>query len=111
MIPHVIVFGLGAGLPAVLAEYLYVRWPPGVPWWHGLWMWAPIQLCIGYSIYRLVTLPGTNLLDAFIVFAFCTALLRILLATVILQQDIPIQSWVGFALVFSATLVKYFWRA
>lgn len=103
------IYGMGAGIAAVTAEYLYKQWDPVVPWFHGLHMWVPLQLGIGYCIYKLVNLPNTNLLDAFIVFAFCTALLRVVLATMILHQSIPVQSWIAFGLVFSATLIKTFW--
>lgn len=97
-----------AGTAAVTAEYLYKTWEG--PWWTGLYMWIPIQLTIGYCVYRMVNLPGTNLLDAFILFALATALLRVVLAICILGQTVPLPSWVGFGLVLLATLVKTFWR-
>jgi hypothetical protein len=104
-------FGLAAGVLAVSAEWCYKQpWAVDGPWIKYVWVWLPMQLGIGYCIYRLVNLPGTNLLDAFIVFAFCTALLRIIVASAILGQTIPIQSWIGFGLVLSATLVKTFWE-
>lgn len=104
-------FGSVAAIAAVTAEWAYKQeWVTSVPWWHHLHLWVPLQLLIGYCIYRLVNLPEINLLDAFIVFALCTALLRIIIATAVLHQHIPVQSWVGFALVLSATLVKTFWR-
>lgn len=104
-------FGAVAGVAAVVAEWAYKQeWATSVPWWHHLHLWLPLQLVIGYCIYRLVNLPGVNLLDAFVVFAFCTALLRIVTAIFLLHQHIPIQSWVAFALVLSAPLVKTFWN-
>jgi len=103
-----ILWGLGAGIPAVLAEYLY-RTLPG-PWHHYLWLWVPIQMLIGYSIYRLVTIPGSSLLDAMVIWAFCTAGLRIA-ASLYLGDNIRTGTWIAFGLVMLATLVKHFWRA
>jgi hypothetical protein len=103
-------FGAVAAVAAVAAEWLYKQpFVTAVPWIHHLYLWLPLQLCIGYCIYRLVNLPGTNLLDAFIVFAFCTAFLRIFVAIGVLHQTIPLQSWIAFALVLAATCVKTFW--
>lgn len=103
----VIIWGLGAGVPAVLAEYLY-RTLPG-PWVAYLWVYLPIQLLIGYSIYRLVTMPGTTLLDAMIVFAFATAGLR-LAVTLYLGDQVKAATWVAFGLVLLANFVKTYWR-
>jgi hypothetical protein len=66
-------------------------------------------MVIGYCVYRMVNAPGANLIDAFIVFAFCTAVLRIIVATALLRQTIPVQSWIAFGLVLAATCVKTFW--
>lgn len=104
---NVYLFGMLAGVAAVIAEILYVRWTG--PWWTGLHYWLPIQLVIGYSIFRLVTNPGTSLLDAFIVFALCTAILRVG-ASLWLGQDIRTGTWVAFGLIILANLIKTFWR-
>jgi len=100
-------WGLGAGVPAVVLEYLY-RTLPG-PWLHNLWLYAPMQLLIGYSIYRLVTTPGTTLLDALVVFAGCTAGLRIL-ASFMLGDAIRAGTWIAFGLVMLANVVRSYWR-
>jgi hypothetical protein len=102
-----ILWGLCAGIPAVAAEYLY-RTLPG-PWHHYLWLWVPIQMAIGYSIYRLVTIPGTSLLDAMVVWAFCTAGLRVLISLG-LGDDIKTGTWIAFGLVLLATAIKTYWR-
>ena len=105
-----ILFGLGAGVPAILAEYLYKQpWATEGPWLKYLWLWAPIQLTIGYSIYRLVNIPGMSILDAFVVFAFCTTFLRILLSAFILNQPIATGTWVAFSLIILANFARTFW--
>lgn len=99
-------WGLGAGVPAVVLEYLY-RTLPG-SWWSNLWLYAPAQLLIGYSIYRLVTTPGTTLLDALVVFAGCTAGLRIA-ASFMLGDKISTGTWIAFGLVMLANVTKIYW--
>ena len=102
------VWGLGAGIPAVVAEYLY-RTLPG-PWHTYLWLYLPIQAMIGYSIYRLVTTPGVTLLDSLVVFAFCTAALRIFVTLGPLQDKVSTATWVAFGLVMLANIVKVSWE-
>ncbi len=102
-----LLWGLGAGVPAVVLEYLY-RTLPG-PWVAYLWLYAPIQLLIGYSIYRLVTAPGVSLLDALVVFAGATAGLRIV-ATYMLGDQIKASTWAAFGLVMLANIVRTYWR-
>lgn len=103
------IWGLGAGLPAVVAEYLY-RTLPG-SWFSHLYIWLPIQLLIGYSIYRLVNSPGVTLLDSLVVFAFCTASFRLFTSIVLLDDTIRTGTWIAFGLVMLANLVKVYWRA
>jgi hypothetical protein len=102
-------WGLGAALPAVLAEYLYRTWPVGVPWWHGLWMWIPIQLAIGYCIFRLLTVPQTTMLDAFIVWGFSTTAMRVAVATLVLGETVKGGTWFALALLILAQVAKNFW--
>jgi hypothetical protein len=102
------IWGLGAGVPAVVLEYLY-RTLPG-SWSSYLWVYAPMQLLIGYSIYRLVTTPGTSLLDALVVFAGATAGLRIL-ATFMLGDQIRTGTWIAFGLVMTANIVRTYWES
>ena len=87
-------WGLTAAVPAILAEYLY-RTLPG-PWHHYFYIYAPISLTISYSIYRLVTIPQTTLLDAFIVWAFSTTFLRVVVTVVFLGDKV--KEGTGFAL-------------
>lgn len=103
-------WGLAAALPAVVAEYLYRTWPVGVPWWHGLWMWLPLQLSIGYCIFRLVTVPGTaSLLDAFVVWAFSTTIMRVSVSVLILGETVKGGTWFALALLILAQIAKTFW--
>lgn len=103
-----ILWGLGAGAPAVLAEYLY-RTLPG-PWHHYLWIWVPLQMAIGYCIYRLVTMPGSSLLDAFVVWALCTTALRVAVSQFALNEPIKTGTWVALVLVLLANVAKTFWH-
>ena len=100
-------WGLGAAIPAVLAEYLY-RTLPG-PWHHYLYLWVPLQMGIGYSVYRLVTIPHTSLLDAFIVFAFSTTAMRVFLTVVVLGDVVRMGTWFALGLVILARMMQAFW--
>lgn len=93
-------WGLFAALPAVAAEYLY-RTLPG-SWWSHLHLWVPLQLMIGYGVYRLVTIPHTSLIDAFVVFSFSTITLRVAISLFVLGDDVKLGTWVALALVVLA---------
>lgn len=100
-------WGLIAAVPAVGAEYLY-RTLPG-PWWHYLYIWVPIQLCIGYSISRIVTTPNLTLLDAFVFWAFSTTLMRVLISVVILRDDVKGGTWFALGLLIMARIAQTYW--
>lgn len=106
-ISPVVWWGLAAALPAVLAEYLY-RTVQG-PWWHYLWAWVPIQLTIGYCIYRLVTTPGTTLLDAFVVWAFSTTAMRVFVSVLVLHDDVKPGTWFALGLLVMARIAQSYW--
>lgn len=106
MSPAIILWGLGAGIPAVLAEYLYRTLQN--PWHYYIWLWVPLQLGIGYCIYRMVTMPGATLLDAFIVWALATTVLRVLVTTVLLHDAVKWTTWAALALVLMANVVRTF---
>jgi hypothetical protein len=101
------VWGLGAALPAVLAEYLY-RTVQG-PWSSHLYLWVPLQMAIGYCVFRLVTIPHTSLLDAFIVFAFSTTALRVFLTVAVLGDPVKGGTWFALALVIMARIAQTTW--
>lgn len=100
-------WGLAAALPAVLAEYLYRTLPP--PWWHWIWLWMPLQLSIGYCIYRLVSIPNTALLDAFVVWAFSTTMMRVVVSVIFLHDDIKGGTWFALALLVMARVAQTYW--
>lgn len=100
-------WGLTAAVPAVLAEYLY-RTLPG-PWHHYLYLWVPIQLMIGYSIYRLVSIPQTALLDAFVVWAFSTTFMRVFVSTMLLTDTVKPGTWFALGLLFMARIAQTYW--
>jgi hypothetical protein len=103
-----IAYSLLAGAAAVIAECVYVRWT--APWWHGLHFWIPIQLVIGYCVYRLVTAPSMSLLDAFVMFALATAAMRVIAAVWVLDQDIRPGAWAAFGLLIAANIIRAYWR-
>ena len=98
---------MGAALPAVTAEYLY-RTVEG-PWWKYLWLWTPLQLAIGYCVYRLVTIPQTSLLDAFVVFAFSTTALRVFVTVAVLGDPVKGGTWFALALLILARVAQTWW--
>jgi len=100
-------WGLAAAVPAVAAEYLYRRLEGG--WFENLWIYAPISLSISYCIYRLVTIPQTTLLDAFVVWAFSTTLLRVFVSVMILGDPIKGGTWVALGLLLAARFAQTFW--
>lgn len=106
-------YGLAAAIPAVLAEYLY-RVLPGTDgsvmgWARYLYLWVPFQLAIGFFIYKLVNVPGQSLLDAFIVWAFATTFLRVLLTVFVLGDVVKGGTWFALALLVLANVAKTFW--
>jgi hypothetical protein len=103
-------WGLAAAIPAVLAELAYKKWPTEWPWWWGLPLWLPMQLAIGYCIFRLVTVPNSgSLLDAFIFWAFSTTFLRVIVTTLVLQQTVQGGTWFALALLCMARVSQTFW--
>ena len=100
-------WGLGAAVPAVLAEYLY-RVLPG-PWWTYLYLWVPIQGTIGYCIYRLVTIPATSLLDAFVIWAFSTTFMRVVITVLALRDQVKGGTWFALGLLVMARIAQSFW--
>lgn len=100
-------WGLAAAVPAVTAEYLY-RTLPG-PWWHYIYLWVPMQLAIGYCIYRLVSIPQTSLLDAFIVWAFSTTVMRVFITVVLLGDSVKPGTWFALGLLIMARIAQAYW--
>ena len=101
------VWGLTAAVPAVLAEYLY-RTLPG-PWWTHLYLWVPLQMSIGYCVYRLVTSPQTTLIDAFVVWAFSTTFLRVVVTMFLLGDKVKEGTWFALVLLVLARVAQARW--
>lgn len=102
-----IMWGLLAAVPAVTAEYLY-RTIEG-PWLRYIWLWTPLQLSIGYCIYRLVNIPNTALLDAFVAWAFSTIAMRVLVSVVLLGESIRGGTWYALGLIVMARIAQVAW--
>jgi hypothetical protein len=102
-------WGLAAAFPAVLAELCYRKWPVEWPWWYGLPAWVPMQLAIGYCIFRLVSVPSTTLLDAFVVWAFSTTAMRVAVSTLILGETIKGGTLFALGLLIMARVAQSFW--
>ena len=100
-------WGLGAAIPAVTAEYLYRTLKGG--WFEHIYLWLPIQLCIGYCIFRLVTIPNLSLIDSFIVFAFSTTALRVFVTVCVLGDPVKGGTWFALALLIMARIAQTFW--
>lgn len=104
------VWGLGAAVPAVVAEYLYKIWPRDWPWWWGLPLWIPLQLAIGYCIFRLVRDQSTaTLIDAFVLWAFATTFMRVFVSVVVLEETIKSGTWFALGLIVMAKIAQTFW--
>jgi hypothetical protein len=102
-----IAWGMGAAVVAVFCEYLY-KVLPG-PWWHYIWLWAPLQTAVGYGVYRLVTIPNTSLLDAFILWSFSTMFTRIVVSVFVLGETVKTGTWYALVLLVMARIAQTYW--
>lgn len=102
------VWALLAASVAVGCEYLFRTIKE--PWYHYLWAWIPLQTFIGYCVYRLVTTPGTSLIDAFIVWTFATIGMRVFVSAAILHDTVAPGTWAALALMLIARAVQVTWR-
>ena len=106
----VALWGLGAAVPAVTAEFIYRKWPADWPWYWGLPAWIPIQLSIGYCIFRLVSDKAAgSLLDAFVIWAFATTFMRVFISIVLLGDQIKGGTWFALGLLIMAKIAQTFW--
>lgn len=101
-------WGLAAAIPAVAAEFLYRKVGPS-NWLPYVWLWVPLQVSIGYFIYRLVTSPGTSLLDSFVIWSISTTGFRILVAVVLLGDVVKGGTWFAMGLLVMARVAQAFW--
>ena len=107
-------YAIGAAIPAVLAEYLY-RVLPGsdgsaAGWFKYIHIWIPMQLAIGYFIYKLVTATSTaSLLDAFVIWAFTTTIMRVIVTVLVLHDTVKGGTWYALGLLTMARVAQTFW--
>lgn len=97
-----------AAIPAVGLEWCYRRWPDA--WLSHLWFYAPLSLAISYGVYRMVTMPGTTLVDAFIVWALAVMGLRVFVSVAVLGDQVNPGTWAALALVVVGRIVQVGWR-
>lgn len=103
-------WGLVAAVPAVTNEYLYRRLDAdGGSWLDWWYIWLPSQLLISYAIWRLVTIPDTSLLDAFIIWAFSTTMLRVFITVFMLGDPVKGGTWFALGLLIMARIAQAFW--
>lgn len=106
-------YGLAAAVPAVLAEYLY-RALPGTDgsfmgWLRYAYLWVPLQLSIGFFIYKLVSVPQQSLLDVFVVWAFSTTAMRVFITVAVLGDTVKGGTWFALGLITMAKVAQTFW--
>ena len=105
------ILGILTAIPAITSEYLYkIRGSQGHDWFNDLWMYLPLQLCISYGVFRMVTSPGTTLLDAFIVWAFSTVVMRCMVSQFILGENVTSGTWAALGLLLVARWIQYTWK-
>ena len=103
-------WGLLAAFPAVGNEYLYRKLSAEGGAWIDWWfIWFPSQMLISYAIWRLVTVPDTTLLDAFVIWALSTTLLRVFVSVVVLGDVVAGGTWFALGLLIMARIAQAFW--
>jgi len=95
------VWGLVGACGAIGVEVLYAR--ASVEWVLLLPLIIPLQLLISRSIYEIV--KGDSILAVSIFFSFGTAALRAVV-TLALGQTVSPGTWIAYALVWAALIVK-----
>lgn len=108
MISPASLWALISAIDAVLLEYLYRSLPGG--WVRWSWVYVPLQIFMSYAIYRFLTVPGTSLVDAFIIWSFSTVILRTGVSLFLLGDVIKPSTWAAFGLVLAARCVQAFWK-
>lgn len=106
-------YAIAAAIPAVAAELLYRKLPHAdgtFGGWLSYWyLWIPIQLTIGFFIYKLVTIPQTTLLDAFVIWALSTTLMRVVITVAVLGDTVKGGTWFALGLLVMARVAQSFW--
>ena len=98
---------MAAAAAAVACEYCYRTIGNPVHYWY---VFLPVQCFIGYSIYKIVTVPGTPLVGALIVWSFATIFMRVFVSGVILRDTIAPGIWAALALLVLARITQTYWK-
>ncbi len=100
-------WALAAAVPAVLLEYLYKTLPGS--WFRYLYLFAPLQLFLSYSICQLVRTPGTTLVDSFVIWALSTTGMRVAVSVLVLGETIASGTGFALALIIMARVAQTCW--
>lgn len=101
-------WGLLGSTLAVLIEFSFKKLPGGYMMW--AWLWVPGGVAVNYIVYRLLTSPGTSMIDAFIIWTFSTILLRLALSVFVLQEYITPGTWAALGLLIVARVLQLYWK-
>lgn len=100
-------WSLAAAAVAVACEYAYRTLGSPFHYWY---LFLPAQCFIGYSIYKIVTVPGTPLVGALIVWSFATIFMRVFVSAVVLRDAITPGVWAALVLLLLARVTQTYWR-
>lgn len=102
-----LLWAFAAGVPAVLAEYLFRRLPgPYLDYWY---LFVPLAVWINYAVCQLVRTPGTSLIDALIVFALATMFTRVAVSVFVLGDAVGGGTWFALGLLIMARIAQLYW--
>jgi hypothetical protein len=101
-------WSIAAAIPVLITEYLFRTQTGG--WLANLHYYLPLQMAVSYCVYRLVTEPDTSLVEAFVAWAVCTTIGRVILSTLVLHDDIKAGTWFALGLILMAKVAQSFWR-
>lgn len=97
-------WGFITGVAAVVCEVVFRKYN-GVGYLTLLPYITIPAIVINYGIFKLMTY-SSHFLEAFIVFSFSTATLRILCSNVILHEPVTIQLFIAYTFLVAAQIIK-----
>lgn len=101
-------WSLLAIIPVIVTEYMFRTVPGG--WFGNLHYYLPMQLLVSYCVYRLVTMPGMSLVEAFVIWAISTSVARVILSVFVLHDHVSNGTWMALALILVAKLAQSIWK-
>ena len=101
-----LVWAVGAAMIAVAIEFAARS---GVNWLHNLWWIAPASLAINFFIFRLLQ-TDFGWLPSIVLFGATTAMLRILLAAVVLHEPTTTANIASAVVLIAGVGIKLVWR-